>query len=103
MLLKLGYVVQTVATGEEAVSFMRTHTMDLIVLDMIMDPGMDGLDTYKEIIHFHPGQKVLVASGFAETERVQALLRLSGGQYIKKPYTLEKNGLAVKAACGKEK
>jgi len=68
----------------------------LLVLDMIMDPGMDGLDTYKDILKIHPGQKAIIASGFSETDRVKEVQRLGAGAYIKKPYTFEKIGLAVK-------
>ena len=96
ILEKLGYHVSSVSCGEKAVEFMAHHSSDLLVLDMIMDPGIDGLDTYKKVIEFHPGQKAIIASGFSRTERVKALQRLGAGQYIKKPYTLAKLGLAVK-------
>jgi DNA-binding NtrC family response regulator len=61
-----------------------------------MDPGMDGLDTYKQIIKLHPRQKAIIASGFSETDRVKEAQRLCAGAYVKKPYTLEKIGIAVK-------
>ena len=63
---------------------------------MIMDPGMDGLDTYKNILETHSGQKAIIASGFSETDRVKEVLSLGAGAYIKKPFLLEKIGLAVK-------
>ncbi len=97
LLRQLGYSIHTVSSGEEAVEYMKTDTADLLVLDMIMDPGIDGLDTYKKIIELHPGQKAIIASGFSETDRVKETERLGAGQYIKKPYTLEKIGVAVKA------
>jgi DNA-binding NtrC family response regulator len=62
---------------------------------MIMDPGMDGLNTYKKILEMHPGQKAIVASGFSETDRVKEIQSLGAGPYIKKPFLLEKLGLAV--------
>jgi DNA-binding NtrC family response regulator len=77
---------------------MRNHSVDLIVLDMIMDPGIDGLETYRQIIEYHPGQKAIVASGFSETRRVAEVQELGAGEYIRKPYSLEKFGLAVKRA-----
>lgn len=95
MLGKLGYRVATAASGEEAVAYMESHTVDLLVLDMIMGDGIDGLETYRRIVDRHPGQKAIIASGFSETERVRAAQRLGAGQYIKKPYTLEKIGMAV--------
>jgi hypothetical protein len=42
----------------------------MVLLDMIMDPGIDGFETYKRIIEFHLEQKALIASGFSETYRV---------------------------------
>ena len=96
ILIKLGYSVTSVASGEEAVDYMKDNTTDLLILDMIMEPGIDGFETYKRIIEFHPDQKTIIASGFSETERVKESQRLGAGQYIKKPYTLEKIGMAVK-------
>ena len=72
--------------------------MDVLVLDMIMPPGMDGLDTYKEIIKIKPGQKAVIASGYSETDRVREAQRLGAGDYVTKPYSLEKIGLSVKNA-----
>jgi len=96
MLDKLGYVVTSVSSGEAAVAYMQSHTVDLLVLDMVMLPGIDGLETYKHIISLHPGQKAIIVSGFSESGRVKSLQELGAGAYIRKPYTLEKIGLAVR-------
>lgn len=96
MLKKLGYSVSSVASGEEAVAYMRKSSVDLLILDMIMDPGIDGLDTYRKILEIHPRQKAIIASGFSQSERVHEAQRLGAGAYVKKPYLLEKIGLAVK-------
>ncbi len=101
MLEKLGYDVNAVPGGKEAVEFLQDHCADLIVLDMIMDPGIDGLETYKQILEIHPDQKAIIASGFSETWRVKEALRLGAGAYVKKPYTLDKIGQAVIAELGK--
>ena len=93
---KLSYSVTSVSSGEEAVAYMTDNSADLLVLDMIMDPGIDGLETYKRVLELHPGQKAIIASGFSETYRLKEAQRLGAGKYIKKPYTLEKIGLAVK-------
>jgi CheY-like chemotaxis protein len=96
MLTRLGYRVSAVAGGEEALSFLAKEPADLIVLDMIMDPGMDGLETYRRICEIHPGQKAIIVSGFSETERVREAQRLGAGLYVKKPYVLEKIAAAVR-------
>jgi len=98
ILSQLGYSVSTVACGEAAVEYMKNHSADLLVLDMIMDPGIDGLETYKQILKRHPNQKAIIASGFSETDRVKESQKLGAGEYIKKPYTIEKFSLAIKSA-----
>ncbi len=101
MLAKLKYSVAAVSSGEEAVEYMRNNSADLLVLDMIMDPGIDGLETYKRIIELHPGQKVIIASGFSETDRVSEAQQLGAGEYVKKPYTIEKIGVAARTELDK--
>ncbi len=101
LLTQLGYAAHAVSSGEEAVEYVKTNSTDLLVLDMIMDPGIDGLDTYKKIREVCPEQRAIIASGFSETRRVKQAQRLGAGQYIKKPYTLEKIGLAVKTELEK--
>jgi len=69
---------------------------DLIVLDMIMHPGIDGLETYKQIREVIPNQKAIIVSGFSETVRVKDAQHLGAGAYVKKPYLLDRIGSAVK-------
>ena len=95
ILRQLGYEAAAVASGEAAIDYLRTRTADVIVLDMIMEPGMDGLDTYRAIRDIRPGQKAVIASGFAENERVREAQRLGAGPFVRKPFTLEKIGLAL--------
>ena len=101
MLEKLNYSVAVVASGEEGVEYIKKNKIDLVILDMIMEPGIDGLETYKRISNLHPEQKVIIASGFSENERVQEAQRLGAGEYLKKPYTFGKLGQAVKKAFNK--
>ncbi len=98
MLEQLGYKVVSVSSGEEAVAYLKDHKVDLLLLDMIMDPGMDGLDAYRKIIEMHPGQKAVIGSGFSETDRVRDAQKLGAGAYIKKPFLIQKLGMAIKEA-----
>ena len=97
MLEKLGYRVATVASGEEAVEYIQNHMTDLLILDMIMEPGIDGLETYREILKIRPGQKSIIASGYSESIRVKEALQLGAGTYVKKPYLIKKIGRAIRA------
>jgi CheY-like chemotaxis protein len=96
MLRKLHYNVITISSGEEAVEYLTEHEIDLMVLDMIMDPGIDGLDTYRSVLKVRPKQKAIIVSGFSESERVHAVQTIGAGDYVRKPYVLERLGLAVR-------
>jgi signal transduction histidine kinase/HAMP domain-containing protein len=96
LLTRLNYQVQTIESGEAAIAYLQNQKADILVLDMIMDPGIDGLETYAKIIDCHPGQKAIIASGYAENERVKEAQKLGAGAYIRKPYTLEKIGMAIR-------
>ncbi len=96
MLGGIGYKVNSVASGEAALEYISKNDVELVILDMIMDPGMDGLETYERIIKIKPGQKAIIVSGFSETDRVKRAQLLGAGSYVRKPYILEKIGLAVR-------
>ncbi len=102
ILKKLGYSVKTVSSGEGAVEYIKDNKTDLVILDMIMEDGMDGLDTYRQILKINPAQKAIIVSGFSETDRIKKARDLGAGEYIKKPYTLEKIGRAIKYELDKK-
>jgi two-component system, cell cycle sensor histidine kinase and response regulator CckA len=95
LLTSLNYRVDVVSSGEEAITYLESHSADILVLDMIMDPGINGRVTYEKILKMHPRQKAVVASGFAEDDDVRATLALGAGAFVGKPYTLEKIGSTI--------
>ncbi len=101
LLTSLNYEVVLEPDGEKAVEFLKNNKVDLVVLDMIMEPGMNGKETYKRIIEIHPGQKAIIVSGYSPTQEVKEAQKLGAGEYVKKPYTLETLGRAVKAEIKK--
>ncbi len=98
MLTALGYQVDSVSLGEEAIEYLEKNFVDLLVLDMIMDPGIGGLESYKQVIDRHPGQKAIIASGFSENKDVRNIQKIGAGQFVKKPYTINRIGVAVRQA-----
>lgn len=96
LLTSLGYQVHAVENGRAALRHLETHAADILVLDMIMEDDLDGLDAFREIVKLRPGQKAIIASGFSETERVKETQRLGAGRFVKKPYTLLDLGKAVR-------
>jgi DNA-binding NtrC family response regulator len=96
MLDALGYVTASASSGEEAIAHVMNHHVDLLLLDMIMDPGINGRRTYEEILKIRPEQKAIIVSGFAETDDAQKALQLGAGMFLKKPYKLEQLGMAIR-------
>ncbi|RWX49534.1 PAS domain S-box-containing protein, partial [Candidatus Electrothrix communis] len=98
MLKSIGYTVDSVCSGELAIKYILDKPVDLIVIDMQMEPGMNGHDTYIEISKISPGQKAVIVSGFSDSADVKAALKLGANGFIKKPYSLDQLGRAVKEA-----
>jgi PAS domain S-box-containing protein len=98
MLQKLGYTVGSVSSGELAIDFLKENAVDLLVLDMLMAPGMNGRQTYEKILTFLPDQKAIIVSGFSESDDVKAALRIGASGFMKKPYSMEQFGRMVQKA-----
>ena len=94
----LGYEVTTVSSGEEAISFLEKNTVDLVLLDMLMEPGINGRQTFEQIIATCPGQKAIVVSGYSESDDIKKLVKLGVLGLLKKPYTMEEIGQTVQEA-----
>jgi len=91
----LGYEVMARSSGEAGLAFLEKNTVDLVLLDMLMQPGINGRQTYERIIRIHPDQKALVVSGFSESEDIRRVMELGVCGLLKKPYTMEELGRAV--------
>jgi|GEM_PF-2446382 len=85
----LGYRVETASSGEAALRYLENNATDLVVLDMVMGAGWDGLETTLRIREQNPRQKIIIATGYAENERLKQVQILSNGPVIEKPYTIE--------------
>jgi CheY-like chemotaxis protein len=96
ILVSFGYEVRTAASGRAALAYVTEHPVDLVVLDMILEKGFDGLDTYRDILKLNPNQKAIIVSGFAATDRVSQMQAMGAGAYLKKPYTRQQLADAVK-------
>ncbi len=88
ILKQLGYSPFCVNDGRSAVEYIKNDRVDLVLLDMIMEPGMDGCDTFSEILKYIPQQKAVITSGHWSKEDQEKIKQLGISQYISKPYSL---------------
>ncbi|MEE8576729.1 MAG: PAS domain S-box protein [candidate division Zixibacteria bacterium] len=96
VLRKLGYQVNTVESGERAVEFLGNNPHDLVILDMVMPSGIDGAETYRQILKVKPSQKSIVLSGFSESERVVEAQSLGAGAFVRKPVSTDALAAAIR-------
>ena len=97
MLQRLGYRPATAASGEDALAYIEKTPVSLVVLDMIMDPGIDGLETFRRMRRLYPDQKAIIVSGYADDQKVKLAQAMGAGAFVKKPYAYEHFGRAVRS------
>lgn len=88
-LTHLGYEVEIVTTGYEAVEKLKEHKdkFDLVMLDMLM-PQLSGNETFLMLRNIQPDLKVLAMSGYTSEESVKSILQNGGKGFIQKPFTI---------------
>jgi DNA-binding response OmpR family regulator len=79
-----GYSVSSVSNGQAAVEFVRTHHVDLMVVDLRM-PGMDGLEVVQVVNQLAPDTEVIILTAYGSTESAIQALRLRIHDYLMKP------------------
>lgn len=90
VLKRLGYNIKTVDCGEQAIEYLKENPVDLIILDMIMTPGINGYQTLKAIRTINPEQKAVITSGQLNHPDRDKTEALGISQYLGKPVTMSK-------------
>jgi len=96
MLKRLGYTVAAVSTGEAAISYAGNHKIDLVVLDMNLSFGLNGCETYEQLLLIDPKIKAIITSGQEITPEIEKAKALGAGDFIKKPISLQTLAIAIK-------
>jgi DNA-binding NtrC family response regulator len=92
-LRKREYEVTQVENGCQALDAIKTHGIDVAIVDVKM-PGMDGLETLREMKRLNPVIEVIMLTGHASVESGIEGMRLGAFDYIMKPCDI--NDLVVK-------
>lgn len=95
LLSRLGYQPLTARSGEEAVEYIKRTPVDLVILDMMMDPGINGCETYERILQYAPGQKAIITTGYSNATDIDRAMHLGINQIVKKPYSLHELAQAL--------
>ena len=90
-----------VTSGEEAIQALKEQLYDVVVLDIKMPGGMDGIETLREIKRLQPLVEVLLLTGHASVETSIEGMKLGAFDYLLKPMKFE--DLLMKMAQAFEK
>jgi len=93
---ELNYKVKTVSDAENITKEISEFQPDILILDMILSEKIDGLDVYRRILSENLSVNTIIVSGFSESERVTEAISLGVKRYIKKPFTLDEIGRAIR-------
>jgi CheY-like chemotaxis protein len=101
VLRKKGYRVLSAADGREALSVFEREGSGIaaVVLDVIM-PVMGGNDAMTKLKELRPELKVLLTSGYSESEARRLCATYPGAAFIQKPYTAQQVAAAVEELLG---
>ncbi len=99
LLSRLGYNPVALASGEAALQYLSTNPVDLLMLDMLMEPGIDGLETYRRARALKDQPlPTIIASACPRSGKILEALEEGAKAYLKKPYTMEQLAQAVAGA-----
>lgn len=94
----LGYDAIALSSGVEAVEYVKNNPVDLVITDMIMDPGISGLETAQRILADRPDTKIILASGYSEAGMTNQAMEIGVKTFVQKPYAVTTLGKVVKNA-----
>ena len=90
--------VDTASTGQEALDFLRDTPVDVVILDVRM-PGLDGIETLKEIRKRHRGTAVIMLTGHGSMQSGIEGISHGAYDYILKPFSIDDLLERIRAAC----
>jgi two-component system nitrogen regulation response regulator NtrX len=92
-----GYKVSTAVNGHEALKVIDSDSPDLVLLDIWM-PGLDGIETLKEIKKYNPHIQVIIITGHGTIETAVKATKLGAFDLVEKPLSIDKIILAINNA-----
>ncbi|WP_285906037.1 response regulator [Pseudodesulfovibrio pelocollis] len=99
-LARRGFLVQTANNGRQALAAISASKPDVVILDMLMPGGMDGLATLGEIRRLFPHLEVVLLTAHASTEAALRGMELGAYDYMVKPVAIGELVLKIEEASG---
>jgi DNA-binding NtrC family response regulator len=98
-LRKRRFHAEGVQSGEEALEFLKRDSVDVVLLDVKMPGGMDGIDVLRAIKKQQPSTEVILLTGHASVETSLEGMQHGAYDYLLKPVKFEELLIKIAAAC----
>ena len=85
-----GYTTLTAASGEKALQLCASQDIDLVLLDIMMENGIDGIQTLMKMLEQHPHLNVVMMSAQQDIEIAVKTMELGAKRYVTKPVSMDK-------------
>ena len=95
-----GFQVFSAASGEDAIATLERSRPDLVTLDLVL-PGMDGLETLKQLKERLPEVPVIMLSGHGQARSIVEAMKLGAADFLRKPFEVEELEVAFQKALEK--
>jgi len=89
LLKRLGYTPLTAEDGQAALEYLRREPVDLLLLDLWMEHGINGHETYREALQIRPDQKAILTSGYFRPEDKITSQSMGIRHRLTKPYSIQ--------------
>ena len=93
------HLVKGAENGEKAIDLVGCERFDVAFVDMKM-PGIDGLDTMRELRRIQPDITIVIITGYAENERIEQAIKEGALSCLKKPFHLEEIRTIIQREAG---
>ncbi len=97
-----GYEVITASSGEQALTLVKELSPEVILLDVWMPQGIDGLETLKGIKEITQEPVVIMISGYANIDMAVQATKLGAHDFLEKPLSLEKILILIRRALERQ-
>jgi two-component system response regulator PilR (NtrC family) len=95
---KNGYIVDTGGTLEEAYLLLSQHVYDVVITDMKMAGGNDGLRVLERVKESHPETEVIIMTAHGSIENAVLAMKRGAFNYVTKPFDNQELGILVERA-----
>jgi CheY-like chemotaxis protein len=95
----MGYTVSTAPNAIVALEMLKTRHWDVLLSDIVMPGGMDGLELAEKVAALYPRMKILLSSGYAERSFRQDAVKW---RVLAKPFRKNDLSIAIRAALSEK-